>query len=242
MTKSVTFTLPQIDESVENSAQILFGSLMNQSYSTKSSKELASHLAIMHDFAREESLKNPDDFAGDIPYHGRILTFAIEAFKYWQKEANISFFKNIAKPICFLINSFYLNSFLNEDELETFRNHCIQKFKQPLKYELVNSIQTFDVNLRERNKAALLTLRNIQKDVLHKEEFNFSLLKLLNDLSFTKISDISFVQKHIKSTTKIIMSNSEIQNDYLIKYGTLYIIRKSYRTNKTRAYLFVFKG
>lgn len=103
LTKSVTFTLPQIDEKVDNSAQILFGSLINQSYPKDLSKELASHIAIMHDFAKNESLNNSDNFAGDIPYHGRILTFIAKSFSFWNKIDKNSnmFFKNISKLICF---------------------------------------------------------------------------------------------------------------------------------------------
>ena len=62
LVKSVTFALPAIDERIENSAQMLFGTFKKYSYRNDLSKELAARFASMHRFAKMASKKNPDDF------------------------------------------------------------------------------------------------------------------------------------------------------------------------------------
>ena len=62
LVKSLTFSLPAIDDRIENSAQLLHGSLINLKYPPEISKELAARFASMHRFAKMASKKNPDDF------------------------------------------------------------------------------------------------------------------------------------------------------------------------------------
>lgn len=223
--KSVTFTLPSIDAEPIYSAQMLLGSLLNTSYPLEFSKELATRFATLHQYAKSESQKSPDDFAGDLQYNGRTLKFITKAFAVNHNSSN----DNVLEQISFSTKSFYLNSYINQEKAKSFQSNCIRQLKEPPAIELRNSLVTRDSNLRERNEKVLLDLRSIQNILLKKNtDCTFSFATFLQSCKLMQISDVSYVQKHIQMTIDLIKSHSDIKylgNTPLTQYGALYSIR-----------------
>ena len=222
LVKSVTFTLPAIDERIENSAQMLLGSLINLKYSPELSKEVAVRYASMHQFAKSKSQANPDDFAGDIQFNGRTLKFATKAFSTREEKANEKALGNLAKPICFSTKSFYWNSYINEQNAESFHRECIKCLKQQPDNDLLSQLQIGDMTPEVRNKKILVLLRNIQKFVLGKtNKTSFTVVSFLQLCNLIRISDLQFVQKYIKETIEIIKINSNQVINPILTFGSL---------------------
>ena len=228
--KSVSFTLPPIDERIENSAQMLFGTFKKYSYRNDLSKELAARFALLHDYAKTESKKNPDDFAGDLQYNGRTLKFITTAFPRQNDQNLDSSSLELAKSICFSTKSFYWNSYVNDPNSKNFQSTSLQKFKEKPKDELIISLQAGDIDIQERNQQVLMTLRNIQKHILEKiSAFSYSLSNFLELCSLILIRDLPYVQNHIFDTIKQIDMKcrqiDEDKNKPTIKYGSLFALK-----------------
>ena len=223
--KSVTFTLPIIDERIENSAQMLLGSFLNLSFRNDLSKELAARFASMHQFAKIVSKKNPDDFAGDVQFNGRTLKFLSKSFMQQNLDSDL---KALSKSICLSIKSLYWNSYINGKNEKDFHSSCLKKFKEKPKKELITCLQAGDMSFRDRNEPVLLTLRNIQKCVFGTSTDSIYTLSTFLELCLLiRISDLSFIQEHILDTIRIIESKSNEGDDKIrpsIKYGTLYAL------------------
>ena len=225
LAKSLTFSLPAIDDRIENSAQLLHGSLINLKYPPEISKELAARFASMHQFAKLESQKNPGNFAGNIQFNARTIKFAIMFFAYRNQQANNDSSFNIARLISLSIKSFYWNSYTNINNTNDFQKNCMLTFKKNPSDELLSYIQIGDMTPEMRNKNILILLRNIQKSILGNQiDSSYSLSYFLDLCCSTRISDLQYVQYHVNDTIKIMKSNSkdkDLNKSPLLLYGLL---------------------
>ncbi len=64
MNKCATFTLPPIDDTLNNSALLLSGRFKNQNYFKNLNQEFAARLAKVHRTAKEKSIQMKELFAG----------------------------------------------------------------------------------------------------------------------------------------------------------------------------------
>ncbi|OHT04875.1 hypothetical protein TRFO_27550 [Tritrichomonas foetus] len=228
--KSVSFTLPTIDSTIENTSQFLHGSLVSQSYPTDLSSEISSRFGCVHQVAKKESQSCPDIFAGDIQFTGRTLKFVTKAFLF-NKEESLKQSDTIYRPIAFAIRSFYVNSY-TDDNKDAFTNKLLTAFKNTPPNELIQGLQTNESNQKERNQLALIDLRNIQLFISKRtSNSHFVFTNFLVNCSLIQISDLTFAQKHIDDTLKMIGEIKDYNpNDlsYTIssKFGTIQAVKE----------------
>jgi len=217
--KCVSFSLPEMDSKEEYSAQILLGSLVNQSYPSKISTEIAARMAMVHSKAKKESQSNKDLFAGDLQFTGRTLIFIEKEIKYHTKNNKLNLKQSkIYKPICNSINAFYCNSVIDSNKREKFRKNLIAQFSETPPLELLNNIEYPGMNQKDKNKSLLLELRNLQLYVCNKIPYNFNFLEFTNLCLLVKITDVPFILNHLQDTKKLISDNTKMQrpDDILI--------------------------
>lgn len=174
ISKASTFTLPQIDESIRNSAQLLFCSLTKQqnNYPNYLSNEIASRFAIVHETCKNKCENDPNSFVWDYPYNGRTLIFLTKGFNFYRESVLNSLSENIYLPIVFGLNCFYSKSFTDEEKMNQFKLELVEKFKQQPPKELIDNLKEINANIYERNMKVLLTLLGIQKSIREKMNVN----------------------------------------------------------------------
>jgi len=217
--KCCSFSLSEMDSKEEYSAQILLGSLVNQSYPSKFSIEIAARMAMLHSKAKKKSQSNKDLFAGDLQFTGRTLTFIEKEIKYHTKNSKLNLKQSkICKPICNSINAFYCNSVIDSNKREEFRKDLIAQFSETPPLELLNNIEYPGMNQKEKNKSLLLELRNLQLYVCNKISYNFNFLEFTNLCLHVKIMDVPFILNHLQDTKNLINDNTKMQrpDDILI--------------------------
>lgn len=240
LAKCVSFTLEEIDGKIDNSAQILLGGLLSQSYEMDTAMELATRLGNLHTEAKLESRNNPMHFAGELQFTGRTLKFITKAFRLHMSQSDSDCGVNIVTPIAFSLRNFYLNSISDEGNLTEFKKNLIQFLKLEkkhqddgttqgdLKQQLLLSVN--NSNQKHRNQAILTNLRYIQLYVLDREQSTISLPNFLQQCQAIQISDISFILKHVEETIDLIhQNNEEGQKTFMSKFGFLFAIRDIFR-------------
>ncbi|KAK8878640.1 hypothetical protein M9Y10_005420 [Tritrichomonas musculus] len=223
LVKSVSFTLPEVDSQSERTAQILYGSMINQSYNSSLAEQVASRLAAMHNVAKEESKNRVDSFSGNIQFTGRTLKFMIEVLKYHQKY-HLGEAVDVSSPIYFSIKYFYLNSVNDPSYFETFKKLLLSKFEEN-QSEIMSKLKENDMTVLQRNKNVLKRLRDIQIYLLRNGDHKYNFSNLMKDCEKIQASDISFIIKHINDTLKIIDDKYFGGNKVLYEtFGTLKIV------------------
>lgn len=229
--KSLTFTLPAIDDKKQSSAQMMIGSLINLNFQPDISKQLGSRYATMHDFAKKESLKNTDNFAGDIPFNGRTLTFATKVISSQNEKCQRDPLTQLSQSISLAIKSFYLNSYSGKS-VDDFKNNMLNSFMQQPEESVLSSLNTESMTYQHRNWDLLILLRNIQKFALGRSpESNYKFSDLINLCKKTSLSDIEDICKDLNDTLEILQSKSN--PDYIMQFGTLHVINSIFEMIKS---------
>lgn len=210
--KCLSITLPPIDSIPEYSAQILLGSLVNMRYPPDISIEIGARMALMHQYARNESLNDQESFAGDMKFTGRTLKFITKAFNYHSIKTNESI-QHLHEPIIMSMKSFYFNSYVNNLKALNFQSAMIDKMKENPSNEMLYILNSNQESAKNRNRPVLEELRLIQKYILGDiSDCNVNLMSFVEKCKLIIISDLAFVHKYIDETIKMLKMNCNINN------------------------------
>ncbi len=88
LNKCATFTLPPIDDTLNNSALLLSGRFKNQNYFKNLNQEFPARLAKVHHTAKEKSIQMKELIAGRRIFSGRSLNFIYNSIFNSKKKDN----------------------------------------------------------------------------------------------------------------------------------------------------------
>ena len=209
------FCLPPNDDTLENTAQILYGFMIKYGYDKNTAYNLSSRLAYVHEFAKNKSINEGDSFSEEITFNSRALVSIGKEIKFFSKKHNFINNKGdvldinklpLYEIVCNSINFFYLNSYYpnakTEDErkekIDEFRNDLIKAFEKEPGHFILDQQSSL-----ERNKNIYLILKNIQEYCAGKKtdkiDFDF---KNFCDLCLKEIqlNDIETIYFHLDDT------------------------------------------
>lgn len=209
------FCLPPNDDTLENTAQILYGFMTKYGFDKVTSYNLSSRLAYVHELAKNKSINEGDSFSEEIIFNSRVLVSIGKEIKFFSKKYNFinnkGSFSDINKLplyeiICNSINFFYLNSYYPNAKSEDNRKAKINEFKNELIKAFEKEPGRFILDQQsslERNKNIYLILKSIQEYCVGKnmDKIDFD-LKNFCDLCLKEIqlNDIETIYFHLNDT------------------------------------------
>ena len=244
LSKCICFCMPPVDSKEIDSAQILYGSLIQNNLERKICQSNATRLSFVHKFVKDKSKIEEDSFSGDLQPTGRTLGFIGKEFK---KYLEINKFENpnleIYRPICHSLISFYANSYnpmIKDEEgkiiiSEEEKNKKELELKDKFIDELVNKFRNYvpDFNLDkatqdEKYLDILLELKKIQEysvsspNKREKYDFNFSTFVEMC-IDKTELGDIDLIIKHLSDTVELLskMENPGEEKDIYFQLNIL---------------------
>ena len=135
------FCLPPNDDTLENTAQILYGFMIKYGFDKITAYNISSRLAYVHEVAKNKSINEGDSFSEEITFNARVLVSIGKEIKYFAKKNNFINNKGSAldinklplyEIICNSINFLYLNSYYPNAKTEEERKEKINEFKNEL--------------------------------------------------------------------------------------------------------------
>ena len=219
--KCVVFTLPQVDSTLEYSANLYYGGLKNINYPFSLSKDISSRLSNVHKTSKIKLMKDKTEdysnFSHSQIYTGRTIKFILNELtniqKNKMKDINNINSKYLANIIKSTFKHYYYNSFDTNDEANynLFKNKIINSFEEKIEIKL----ETGDDDLENLYPDIYNEIKKIQKIPLYRsnkeeedEEDIFILSYFWNDC-------LTIKSKHLKKIIEDIQKiYNRIENSY----------------------------
>jgi hypothetical protein len=132
MSKGITFTLTPIDYDLSSRSKVISGSLLNANYKDLIAYQIALRISNVHQFIKDISEKNRENFEGDLKFTGRNLLFICKQFYKYQKNKEL-----LKEFLIKALTNFYANSLnTNKEEVKfKFKINIINKFTENINPE-----------------------------------------------------------------------------------------------------------